>query len=183
MVPWRKPIIETQWTDSLEIYQKWWSAMNEQGKASPLPIHHQWCVADKLPGSNKLLLRGWPHCCKQKLPHGHRSIQSSLLFNTTVSACLSTSGVISTILLLGGNVYVCMWADRKEQTHNLSPDIGWGSLPLLNMSAGRWSQKAVLTSCRWCVSLLLCSNSTWWYSMQTAINKRQLSPHIWIWCK
>lgn len=161
MLPWRKPIIETQWTDSLEIYQKWWSAMNEQGKASPLPIHHQWCVADKLPGSNKLLLRGWPHCWKQKLPHGHHSIQSPLLFNTTVRACHCTSGVISTILLLGGNVYVCMWTDRKEQTR----------------------QKAVLTSCRWCASLLVHSNSAWCYSMQTVINKRQLSPHICIWCK
>lgn len=44
--------------------------------ASPLPIHHQWCIADKLLGSNKPLLRGWPHWWKQKLPHGHPSIHS-----------------------------------------------------------------------------------------------------------
>ena len=79
MLPWRKPIIETQWTDTLEIYQKWYSAVNEKAIASPLPIHHRWCIADKLPGSNKLSLRGWPRWWKWKLPHGHPSIHSLLL--------------------------------------------------------------------------------------------------------
>lgn len=91
MLPWRKPIIETQWTDWLEIYQKWYSAVNEKAMASPLPIHHWWCIADKLLGSNKLLLRGWPRWWKQKLPHGHSSIHNPL-FSIQQSELVSVRG-------------------------------------------------------------------------------------------
>lgn len=88
MLPWRKPIIKTQWTDSSEIYQKWYSAVNEKAMASPLPIHHQWCIADKQLGSNKLLLRGWPRWWKWKLPHGHPCVHSPL-FSIQQSALVS----------------------------------------------------------------------------------------------
>lgn len=109
---------------SLEIYQKWYSAVNEKAMASPLPIHHQWCIADKLLGSNKPLLRGWPHWWKQKLPHGHPSIHSPRLFDTTVSACLCTRELISTLLLLGGGVCPCTLTEKNKHTICLQT---WGS--------------------------------------------------------
>lgn len=59
--------------------------------ASPLPIHHRWCIADKLLGSNKLLLRGWPRWWKQKLPHGHGSAHSPL-FSIQQSELVSVQG-------------------------------------------------------------------------------------------
>lgn len=126
-LPWRKPIIETQWTDSLEIYQKWYSAVNEKAMASPLPIYHQWCIADKPRGSNKLLLRGWPHWWKWKLPHGHPSIHSPL-FSIQQSELVSiqgTSYLHDYFLGVGVCVCVCVCTDRKEQTHNLSLHMGW----------------------------------------------------------
>lgn len=153
-LPWRKPIIETQWTDSLEIYQKWYSAVNEKAMASPLPIHHQWCIADKLPGSNKLLLRGWPRWWKRKLPHGHPSTHSPL-FSIQQSELVSVQGnSYQHYYFLG---VVCVRTARRDQTHNLSPDKGW-KVPLLDVSAWRWSQKAVLTLCGWCGSSLTCTS-------------------------
>lgn len=65
--------------------------MNEKAMASLLPIHHRWCIADKLLGSNKLLLRGWPPSWKRKLPHGHPSIHS-LLFSIQQSELVSVQG-------------------------------------------------------------------------------------------
>lgn len=138
-------ITETQWTDSLKIYLKWYSAVNEKAMASPLPIHHLWCIADKLLGSNKLLLRGWPHWWKRKTPPWPSRSTQPPLFNTTVRACLCTREFISTLLLVGG---WCVYTDRTKQTHNLSPHLGWKG-PCLYISAWRLSQKAVLALQRW----------------------------------
>lgn len=114
MLPWRKPIIETQWTDSLEIYQKWYSAVNEKATASLLPIHHQWCIADKLPGSNKLLLRGWPHWWKRKLPHGHPS-KHSPLFSIQQSELVSVQGnSYQRYYFSGGGV--CALTEKNKHT-------------------------------------------------------------------
>lgn len=113
--PWRKPIIETQWTDRLEIYQKWYSAVNEKGMASPLPIRHQWCIADKLPGSNKLLLRGWPRWWKRKLPHGHSSIHSPL-FSIQQSELVSVRGNPYQHYYFLGVVCVCALTEKTKHT-------------------------------------------------------------------
>lgn len=51
----------------------------------------------------------------------------------------------------------CVCTDRKEQTHNLSTDMGWKG-PLLCISAWRWSQKATLTPRSWCASSLACTS-------------------------
>lgn len=114
MLPWKKPIIETQWTDSLEIYQKWYSAVNEKAMASPLPIHHRWCIADKLLGSNKLLLRGWPRWWKRKTPPWPSQHTQPPLLNTTVRTCLLTRELISTLLLLRGGV--CALTEKNKHT-------------------------------------------------------------------
>lgn len=119
ILPWRKPIIETQWTDSLEIYQKWFCAVNEKAMASPLPIYHQWCIADKPRGSNKLLLRGWPHWWKWKLPHGHPSIHSPL-FSIQQSELVSIQGTSYLHdYFLGVGVCVCVCALTEKNKHTI----------------------------------------------------------------
>lgn len=144
----RKPVIETPVNRqcSLEIYQKWYSAVNEKAVASPLPIHHRWCIADKLLGGNKPSPRGWPHWWKQKLPHGHPSVHGPRLFDTTVSACLCTRELISTLLLLGGGVCPCTLTEKNKHTICLQT---WGrmsaSAPRRRWKAeskGRLSQQA-----------------------------------------
>lgn len=93
----KKPITERQWAHGSQIYQKWCCAVNEEGEASPLPIYHTWCIADKLAGSNKVLLRGWPPWWKQQLPHGHRSVHRPLPLNTTAKVPLCFRGLRSAV--------------------------------------------------------------------------------------
>lgn len=133
MHSWKKPISDTQWADLLEIYQNWYSALNPRGEASSLPIHHPWCIADKLRGNNKLLLRGWPQWWKWKLPHGHHSIHSPLFFNRTVKACLSVQGNSYKLhcFLWEVCVRVC-----REQAQFVSRH-GMESPPLSDISPGR----------------------------------------------
>lgn len=125
-----------------EIYQKWYSAVNEKAAASPLPIHHRWCIADKLLGSNKPSLRGWPHWWKQKLPHGHPGAHTapSLPYN---SQCLSLyKGThINTITSRGWCVPRVHW---QKRTNTQFVFRLWGCAsppPLLDAGAGRRSQR------------------------------------------
>lgn len=153
MLPWRKPIIETQWTDSLEIYQKWYSAVNEKALASPLPIHHWWCIADKLLGSNKLLLRGWPRWWKRKLPHGHPSMHSPL-FSIQQSELVSLQGnSYQHYYFLG---VVCVHWQKRTNTQFVSRHGMEG--PRLNIGVQRWSQKAIFTLRSPCASSLACTS-------------------------
>lgn len=125
---------------SSEIYQKWYSAVNEKAMASPLPIHHQWCIADKLLGSNKPLLRGWPHWWKQKTPPWPSQHTQPRLLDTTVSACLCARELISTLLLLGGGVCPCTLTEKNKHTiclQTLGVRVRLCSTPAL----GGWSQK------------------------------------------
>lgn len=92
--------------------------------ASPLPIHHRWCIADKLLGSNKLSLRGWPRWWKRTPPpHGHRG-SHILPFLIQQSELVSVRGNPYRHHYSLGVVCVCVLT-QKEQTHNLSPDFGW----------------------------------------------------------
>lgn len=123
----------------LEIYQKWYSAVNEKAMASPLPIHHRWCIADKLAGSNKPLLRGWPHWWKQKLPHGHPS-KHSPVSSIQQSVLVSVQGNSYQHYYFSGVVCARVHWQKRTNTQFVFRH-GVASPPPLYAGAGRRSQK------------------------------------------
>lgn len=114
--------------------------------ASPLPIHHQWCIADKLLGSNKPLLRGWPHWWKQKLPHGHPSIHSPV-FSIQQSVLVSVQGNSYQHYYFSGVVCARVRWQKRTNTQFVFR-LGVASPPLFYASAGRWSRKGYSHSTR-----------------------------------
>lgn len=129
---------------SSEIYQKWYSAVHEKAAASPLPIHHQWCIADKLGGSNKPSLRVWPHWWKQKTPPWPSQRTQPRLFRTAVSARLCTRELISTLLLLGGGVRPCTLTEKNKHTICLQT-LAVPSRPPLDAGAGRCKSEGLFS--------------------------------------
>lgn len=144
-------------------------------KASPLPIHHRWCIANKLLGSKKLLLRGWPPWWKQQLPHGHPRIHC-LLFSIQQQSLSLYEGTHINTTCWG---VVCVHWPKTRKTHNLSPDTG-------RKAPTPQHQRSKVKSEGYCHTVQLeCVFTTLHliYSTLMVINRLLLSLHFVFWCK
>lgn len=89
--------------------------------ASPLPIHHLRCTADKLQGGNKALAERLTPLMKAKTTPMAITACTPHLFNTTGRACLGTREVISKLLLVGGGLHTL----TEKKKHAICLHMKW----------------------------------------------------------
>lgn len=110
----------------------------------------------------------------EKLPHGHPSMHGPLFsIQHRARLCKKGGTHIHTTTSRG---WCVRSADGKEQTCNLSPDMGW-KVPLLDISAGRWSVWHSAASTSLCFSAPV-QTAPGFISTLASLNRLQLNLHF-----